>query len=212
MKKVLNIINKNKLSIITLISLGIFLFLMIEINIDDSLVLDNIIYQYISKFINPNNTNIMKIITWFGSTIPLIIISLIVFIKNKKYGKFLLINLLSITAFNQLLKFIIKRPRPSINTLIEETGFSFPSGHSMVSLAIYGLVIYFIYKNIKNKYIKYTLIIILSLLILLIGISRIYLGVHYPSDVIGGFFISFCYLYLIINLYKLEYLDSKNKR
>lgn len=154
----------------------------------------------------------MKIITWFGSAIPLIIISLIIFIKNKKYGKFLLINLLSITAFNQLLKFIIKRPRPSINKLIEETGFSFPSGHSMVSLTIYGLVIYFIYKNIKNKYIKYTLIIILSLLTLLIGISRIYLGVHYPSDVIGGFFISFCYLYLIINLYKLEYLDSKNKR
>lgn len=204
MKKVFNVINKNILLIITLICLGIFLFLAIEINIDNSLVMDDFIYNFIKKIINNQNTNIMKAITWFGSALPLIIISIIFLIINKKYGKFLLINLFSISALNQLLKFIFKRPRPISYRLIEESGFSFPSGHSMVSMAIYGLIIYYVYKNVQNKYLKYSLISVLSLLILLIGTSRIYLGVHYPSDVIGGFFISIGYLFLIINLYKLS--------
>ena len=72
----------------------------------------------------------------------------------------------------------------------------------MISMAFYGFLIYLIYKNIKNKYLKTTLIIILSLLIIAIGISRIYLGVHYVSDVIGGFLISISYLIVYIKLIK----------
>ena len=72
----------------------------------------------------------------------------------------------------------------------------------MISMAFYGFLIYLIYKNIKNKYLKTTLIIILSLLIIAIGISRIYLGVHYLSDVIGGFLISIFYLIVYIKLIK----------
>ena len=86
--------------------------------------------------------------------------------------------------------------------LIEEQGYSFPSGHSMVSTAFYGLLIYLIYKNVKNKYIKYTLCTILSILILIIGLSRIYLGVHYVSDVIGGVCFSIAYLIIFINVFK----------
>ena len=64
----------------------------------------------------------------------------------------------------------------------------------MVSMAFYGYLIYLIYKYVKNKYIKFVSIILLSILICLIGISRIYLGVHYTSDVLGGFLISISYL------------------
>ena len=96
----------------------------------------------------------------------------------------------------------MQRPRPSKFQIISEKGYSFPSGHSMVSMAFYGLLIYLIYKYIKNKKLKYSLIVTLSILIFLIGISRIYLGVHYASDVIAGFCISLSYLMIYINVLK----------
>ena len=77
----------------------------------------------------------------------------------------------------------------------------------MVSMAFYGYFIYLIYKYVKNKYLKWISIVLLSILICSIGISRIYLGVHYTSDVLGGFLISLSYLIvytLIVNRYLLE--------
>ena len=96
----------------------------------------------------------------------------------------------------------MQRPRPIEFRIIDENGYSFPSGHSMVSAAFYGFLIYLIYKNIKNKYLKWGLITILSLLIIFIGISRIYLGVHYTSDVLAGFLISISYLIIFTSLIK----------
>ena len=121
-------------------------------------------------------------------------------IKNKKIGLLIGTNLVIVTILNQVLKFILQRPRPTEYRIINEIGYSFPSGHSMVSMAFYGFLIYLIYKNVKNKYLKLSLISILSLLIVMIGISRIYLGVHYTSDVCAGFLISISYLVLYINL------------
>ena len=85
--------------------------------------------------------------------------------------------------------------------LVKEGGYSFPSGHAMVSFGFYGFLIYLAYKKINNKKIKYPLIISLALLILLIGISRIYLGVHYATDIIGGFIIGFIYLIVFIKYF-----------
>ena len=107
-------------------------------------------------------------------------------------------NIAIIAILNQVLKRILQRPRPTEFRIIEETGYSFPSGHSMVSMAFYGYLIYLIYKYIKNKYVKCISIVLLSILICSIGISRIYLGVHYTSDVLGGFLISVSYLIIYI--------------
>ena len=111
---------------------------------------------------------------------------------------------------NQALKFIIQRPRPTEFRIINESGYSFPSGHSMVSAAFYGFLIYLIYKNVKNKYLKWSLITLLSLVILTIGISRIYLGVHYTSDVIAGFLISISYLIIFIHFAK-DFMKNEQK-
>ena len=109
-------------------------------------------------------------------------------------------NLVIITGLNQILKHILQRPRPTEFRIIEETGYSFPSGHSMVSMAFYGYLVYLIYKYVKNKYIKWISITLLSILICSIGVSRIYLGVHYTSDVLSGFLISISYLVIYISL------------
>lgn len=152
----------------------------------------------ISDFITP----IAKFITNFGGAIWLITISIILFIliKNKRIGIAILSNLGIVTILNQLLKRILQRPRPEEFRIINERGYSFPSGHSMVSMAFYGFLIYLIYKNVKNKYLKWSLITILGVLIISIGISRIYLGVHYTSDVLAGFLIAISYLIIYISI------------
>lgn len=163
---------------------------------------DIIGYKIISTFlISDFATPIAKFITNFGGAIFLITLTVILFIliKNKKIGLSIFSNLVIITVLNQLLKRILQRPRPTEFRIIEETGYSFPSGHSMVSMAFYGYLIYLIYKYVKNKYVKWILILLLSILICSIGVSRIYLGVHYTSDVLGGFLVSISYLVLFIS-------------
>lgn len=159
-------------------------------------------YKLVSTFlISDSATPIAKFITNFGGAIILIgsAFTLFIFIKNKKIGVSIISNLAIITVLNQLLKRIVQRPRPTEFRIVEESGYSFPSGHSMVSMAFYGYLIYLIYKYVKNKYLKWISIILLSILICSIGISRIYLGVHYTSDVLGGFFISISYLIIYIS-------------
>lgn len=163
---------------------------------------DIIGYKLISTFlISDFATPIAKFITNFGGAIFIIalMITLFILIKDKKIGLSIFLNLVIATTLNQLLKRILQRPRPTEYRIIEETGYSFPSGHSMVSMAFYGYLIYLIYKYVENKYIKWTLIVLLSILICSIGISRIYLGVHYTSDVLGGFLASISYLVIYIS-------------
>ena len=111
-----------------------------------------------------------------------------------------ILNLAIATILNVLLKNILQRPRPIEYRIIDESGYSFPSGHSMISMAFYGFIIYLIYKYVKNKKVKYTSISILSILIFAIGISRIYLGVHYTSDVLAGFLIAISYLIVFTSM------------
>ena len=105
------------------------------------------------------------------------------------------------TIINTLLKLFFVRERP-FDSLIIETGYSYPSGHSFVSLAFYGFLIYLIIKSNFSKNIKYLWSGILIILIALIGISRIYLGVHFPSDVLGGFIAATIYLLIYIEIIK----------
>lgn len=196
-----------KKKILCLITAIIFLILLVIILKNDYLVIDSYI---INIFKNKNNTltNIMKIITFLGSATCIITLTIILLItiKNKKIKLLIILNLIISTLLNQILKYAVQRPRPN-NPLIEETGFSFPSGHSMVSLAFYGLLTYLILKsNIKHKTIVITFMLIL---IILIGLSRIYLQVHYPTDVLGGFLIATSYLIIFIESTKPLKMSSK---
>ena len=201
-EKIKEFITKNLKWIILFICLIGFLALAEDVFHKEIMNGDIIGYEIISKFlISDFVTLIAKFITNFGGAIFLIVLTIVLFvvIKNKKIGVSIFSNLVIVTILNQLLKGILQRPRPTEYRIIEETGYSFPSGHSMISMAFYGYLIYLIYKYVKNKYIKWISIVVLSLLICTIGISRIYLGVHYTSDVLGGFLISISYLVIFIS-------------
>ncbi len=175
----------------------LFLFILEDVFDKEIMTMDVNGYQFISNyFINENITPIMKVITSLGSATILIpfIILLLIFIKNNYLRLSICINIILATSLNQILKFVIQRPRPTKYRIVDASGYSFPSGHSMVSMAFYGFLIYLIYRYVKNKYLKTILILILALVIVLIGISRIYLGVHYTSDVCAGFLLSLSYL------------------
>ena len=201
-EKMKEIIVKNLKWIILFICLIGFLALAEDVFNKEIMNGDIIGYKIISTFlISDFTTPIAKFITNFGGAIFLIVVTIVLFIliKNKKIRLSIFSNLVIITILNQLLKRILQRPRPTEYRIIEETGYSFPSGHSMISMAFYGYLIYLIYKYAKNKYIKWISIVLLSILICAIGISRIYLGVHYTSDVLGGFLISISYLIIYIS-------------
>lgn len=201
-EKIKDFIIKNLKWIILFICLVGFLALAEDVFHKEIMNGDIIGYKLVSTFlISDFATPIAKFITNFGGAIFLIIATIILFIliKNKKIGFSIISNLVIVTILNQLLKNILQRPRPNEFRIVEETGYSFPSGHSMAGMAFYGYLIYLIYKYVKNKYLKWTLIVLLGILICTIGISRIYLGVHYTSDVLGGFLISISYLVIYIS-------------
>lgn len=168
----------------------------------DSLVIDTKVYSFIAdNLMSDGITSVLKVITELGGVAFTVLAGVLIFMFCKKIRWFVTFDLVGVTLINQAIKHIIRRPRPNVLRLVEEDGYSFPSGHSMVSMAFYGIIIYLVYKNVTNKYLKWTLITLLSLLILSIGFSRIYVGVHYFTDVVGGFLLGLAYLIIYINIY-----------
>lgn len=200
-EKVLNTIRNNKRFVLLFICLAIFIVLLVNVLNGNIFGFDNSIYNAISSLRSNFMTAFFKGITRFADEEPIILIAIIclIVIKNRKIGASIAVNLASSAFFNYLIKELVQRPRPPIeHRMVEESSFSFPSGHAMTSVAFYGLIIYFVFKNVKDKKVRNTICTVLSLLIFLIGISRIYLGVHYASDVLAGFTFGIVYLVLYI--------------
>ena len=191
-------VKNDKMLIASLILLIIFIFFVFLHSYFN--IIDDFVYLLVKPLISNDMTNIMQFITFFSDPIWCILLSclMILFVKNKKISKAFLLNLILVFLLNYVLKILFSRNRPADINLIVETGFSFPSGHAMMSLGIYGFLIYLLLLSDKNKISKIIGTCFLILLIFLIGISRIYLGVHYATDVIAGFIISASYLLLFI--------------
>ena len=191
-------VKNDKMLIASLILLIIFIFFVFLHSYFN--IIDDFVYSLVKPLISNDMTNIMQFITFFSDPIWCILLSclMILFVKNKKISKAFLLNLILVFLLNYVLKILFSRNRPADINLIVETGFSFPSGHAMMSLGIYGFLIYLLLLSDKNKISKIIGTCFLILLIFLIGISRIYLGVHYATDVIAGSIISASYLLLFI--------------
>lgn len=206
------IIKKNRIRWIILgLCLILFITIMIFVVIKKDLYIDEYVYSLISKLRSSDMTNIIKIITNIGGAIIITVVtilSLFIF-RNKKINICIILNLLGIFILNNvLIKNIIARGRPSGINIIEENGYSFPSGHTAISTVVYGYLIYLIYNYVSNKKLKYVLISILSIIILVVGLTRIYLGVHYTSDVLGGYLLGISYL-LMFTYVTRNYIKEK---
>jgi undecaprenyl-diphosphatase len=157
-------------------------------------------------------TRWMELFTWIGSGIPVVIITILsmvvlyVFLRHRRELLFLGCVIAGSAILNSLLKLMFQRARPTIHRIIEVSGYSFPSGHSMAAFSLYGGLAFLIWKHIPTVAGRVLMIIVSAMFILMIGMSRIYLGVHYPSDVVGGYFMSGCWLAICIWFYQ-RYLE-----
>ena len=197
-----------------LLAFLIFVFVLVtrKLLYNDLTTFDTTIYNFIISFKCDFLTEFFKFISFLSSATFLAVLSILLFFifKNKKYGLLSFLNLVLVALVNQILKLIFSRPRPFEWMLTEESGYSFPSGHAMVSSAFYGMLIYLIWQTKIAKKYKIILTVFLSILIFLIGLSRIYLGVHYTSDVIAGFALSLSYLIIVTSLISYYLKNRKN--
>ena len=214
MQKIKKLLIDNLKWIILFICVITLLFLIEDVMDEDIMKFDENGYYLVSRYLfSDKMTVIEQSVTNFGGMYWLIGLSifLLIVIKNKRISISIFLNLGLSALTNFTLKQLLQRERPMGYRIIDESGYSLPSGHSMVSMAYYGFLIYLIYKYVKNKYIKWTLIVLLSLLIVNIGVSRIYLGVHYTSDVIAGFLVAITYLIIFTNFIK-NYINKPEEK
>ena len=192
---------KKKEIIICSVLLSIFFLVLGVVLLDRNLVIDEAIYNFVMKSRCPFLDNYFTFVTRLGNPITVVIVVIVtcLILRNKDII-YVLSSAVASSGFNTIIKQLVRRSRPDHLRLVVEKGFSFPSGHAMISICVYGVILYLIVCNIKNKYLKYTLATLVGILILSIGISRIYVGVHYPTDVLAGYSLAIVIIIVINRL------------
>jgi undecaprenyl-diphosphatase len=173
--------------------------------------IDAAAFDFMAGYVSDTNTGIMEFFSFLGShrfLVPanILLIVYAIFIQKKTWWA---IKLLSISLSSLILMFSLKalfnRPRPDTPLLYEVPGLSFPSGHAFMSFTFYGLLIYIVFKEIQQPLLRYLISFLLFATIIFIGISRIYLRVHYITDVAAGFCLGM--IWLVISLYGLNMME-----
>jgi membrane-associated phospholipid phosphatase len=190
-------LKKLSLSVLAMIALFLLclwgLFAMADMVFEDkNLAFDERVFQAIAPWVTQTRTNILLVITFLGSqnfllpaNILLILYYLLVRDNRRTAFQITTVSVTSVVAMFTI-KFILQRQRPLLPLIAKVHGYSFPSGHTFTSVTFYGIIAYIAYRNIKNVYLRWFVIIFLIIFVLLIGFSRIYLRLHYASDVIAG--------------------------
>ncbi|MBZ2175276.1 phosphatase PAP2 family protein [Schnuerera sp. xch1] len=188
--------------ILIIISLSVGVYVR---NSEEGILFDMDIMKYIHGNMTLEIAKFMNIITFFGSSYFFIFIGIIIFIflkrNNNCKGIILLItSTLGSYILNYILKNIFVRTRPLEYFLIEQGGYSFPSGHSMVSISFYTTMTYLLTKSQSSKRINIILWIANFIIVAFIGFSRVFLGVHWPTDVLVGFILGLVYSYATVKI------------
>jgi len=177
---------------------------------------DLIVFDRLSEWVTPFTTSFLQGITFLGSHTFLIPANLLLafyflFIKKHRwYSIKVPVVALGGLLLMTLLKQFFNRPRPLVPLLEPVRGLSFPSGHALMSVSFYGLLIYLVWENVKEPIRKWLLISSLVILIILIGFSRIYLRLHYFSDVIAGFSIGV--IWLSVSIWTIRRIEQYSRR
>ena len=196
------------------ILLVIFLLLSIFVIGGNTNNFDEVFFNKVIYFKKDILTKPLYVITTLASTVGIIsilIITMIIFMKQKKLSdfKYVVINVVTGTVFMQVIKHLIRRPRPSWKW-ITQGGFSYPSGHTISAFLLYGTLILLVNKRIQGN-LKKVLIVLFSLMIVLTGLSRIYFGAHYFTDVLGSIILGSVILIISNSFMNQEFDNDKNK-
>ena len=186
--------------VLFLVSLLSFAYLIRRVIVLQNTGFDEGVFSFLRSYVTETNNKIMLALTFLGThnfLIPanLTLIAYFLFVRKHKWYS-IKVPAIALTSLGLMfgLKHFFGRPRPDVPLLFEANGLSFPSGHALFSVTFYGLLVYIIYKGIKNAVLRWGLITFLVLLMLVIGFSRVYLRVHYATDVIAGFCVGFMWL------------------
>lgn len=176
--------------------------------------IDEWLIQHIQQFESNGLTKFMKFFSYIGSgsivvILAIAVILLLFLLKHRLEIMMFIVTVSGSALLNDLLKLLFQRTRPIIHPIIVEAGYSFPSGHSMNAFTLYGIVTILLWRNLSSRSGRSLLIGFSLFMILTIGLSRVYLGVHYPSDVIGAYLASYAWLTVMFGV--LRYF-AKNKR
>lgn len=198
--------------LLLLFAMIIFIYSMRIVFIVQNSHFDENVFNAIAPHINPGITQFMSFITFLGKhtlLIPLNFALIAFFIYRKERWFATRIAALSLSSLLLMftLKLFFQRARPDLPVIGDVRGYSFPSGHALISVVFYGLFIHMVWHEVKIKWLRIVLIIFLSILILLIAFSRIYLRVHYASDVMAGMAAGF--IWLVVSLRIVHGIEKK---
>lgn len=200
---------------ICLVSGGLFAVVIYFIGSGKIESFDLPIIEFVQGLETPALTIFFKTFSWIGSAytvIPstIIVCAILFFGTNEKKTAILFaFTMVSTIVLNLILKPSFPRERPEIYRLVEVTGLSFPSGHTMMVVGLYGMIVYAAWHHIKKISGRISLILFATVIILFVTMSRIYLGVHFPSDIVGGIAASTCWVMLVLIAF---HLFQGNKR
>lgn len=203
--------------ILSSISLIAFGYIALLIRAEKLILFDSNVISYVQGLESQWLTIVMEVFTAIGSAPIVILLSLSVLfllykILNHRKELILLAAVMAGSPIlNYLLKVFFQRARPDLNRLIEISGYSFPSGHAMNAFSLYGILTFLLWRHIPPRWGRAVLLLCSTIMILTIGMSRIYLGVHYPSDIIGGYLASSFWLAISIWVFQ-RYQDRQFKK
>ena len=199
----LRLARENLMIIVLSVALLLFVYLLQNVMSGDIRRIDGIAYQFfVVRLRRDWLTPIMQSFTSLSAPVVLAVMLIIVaaFAPGRMPGRFAAANLVGIVALNFALKEIVQRPRPEGFRLIAETGYSFPSGHSMVAVAFYGFMIWLIIRYEEDRLQRWIWSLALFFVVIMIGVSRVYLGVHYFSDVVAGYCVAAVWLVIFTRI------------
>ncbi|ARD49682.1 hypothetical protein SporoP37_08610 [Sporosarcina sp. P37] len=193
--------------IICTIFTGLFAFIARAIHLHTINSFDEPIIDFVQGAEAPWLTSVMKMFTTIGSTsavafISLMALGLLLWKKHRAQAMLFIAVIAGTGILNQVLKFIFKRQRPDFNRLIEIGGYSFPSGHTMMAFSLYTILAYIVWRNLMHSWTRVVIPLAAGVMIVMIAVSRIYLGVHFPSDIVGGVLASALWLIASIAMYQ----------
>ena len=196
--------------------INLFIELTESVQSDAVATYDEQISAEVTSWRSPWLTEYFTFVTHVGDALGYVVVfvlcTLIFYLvfKNWKYVIQISTVLILALSSNLILKQIINRARPTAEHLVEVKTLSYPSGHAMMSMAFYGFLIYLVHYFKLSRAATWLLTILLTILILSIGISRIYLGVHFPTDIAGGFIAGFIWVVFCAMVFQLIRLFKRD--